>query len=164
MRNKNRVELRGFLGDDPKLSTTETGRSRTTLSICTNYEYVNKAGETVSEPEWHRVVVWGKAAENAAKYLAKGSEAEIEGRIKTRQYESKGEVRYITEVVANEINYGRRPTKEAAPASTPAPQQMKAAGPVATPAVRAVARTTVRRRQTAGNPADNFVFEDGDGF
>ena len=157
MRNKNRVELRGFLGDDPKLSTTETGRSRATLSICTNYEYVNKAGETVSEPEWHRVVVWGKAAENAAKYLAKGSEAEIEGRIKTRQYESKGETRYITEVVANEINYGRRPTS-AAPAA-PVVAAARPAAPVAKP----VARTTVRRKP-ATSPADNFVFDDGDGF
>ena len=158
MRNKNRVELRGFLGDDPKLSTTETGRSRATLSICTNYEYVNKAGETVSEPEWHRVVVWGKAAENAAKYLAKGSEAEIEGRIKTRQYESKGETRYITEVVANEINYGRRPTS-AAPAAPVVAAAARPAAPVAKP----VARTTVRRKP-ATSPADNFVFDDGDGF
>jgi single-strand DNA-binding protein len=157
MRNKNRVELRGFLGADPKLTTTETGRSRATLSLCTNYEYTNKDGETVSKPEWHRIVVWGKAAENAAKYLSKGSEAEIDGRLTTREYELKGETRYITEVVANEINYGRRPqqaeTKVAAPAAKPA-----------APVARTVTRTTVRRKTTGSNPADSFVFDDGDGF
>lgn len=148
MKNKNRVELRGRLGADPVLSTTETGRSRATLSLCTNYEYTNKAGETVSRPEWHRIVVWGKAAENAAKYLAKGSEAEIDGRLSTRQYESKGEVRYITEVVANEINYGRRPktAEEASPVVQASPVQ----------------RTTVRRMAKDAPPQENFQTEDED--
>lgn len=158
MRNKNRVELRGFLGADPALSTTETGRSRAILRLCTNYEYTNKEGETVSKPEWHRIVVWGKTAENAAKYLAKGSEAEVEGRLTTREYEVKGETRYITEVVATEINYGRRPNAEAkaAPAASPV---RAAAAPVA----KTVARTTVRRKTTT-SPADNFQFDDGDAF
>jgi len=154
MRNKNRVELRGFLGADPKLSSTEGGRSYATLSICTNYEYTNKAGETVSRPEWHRIVVWGKAAENAAKYLTKGSEAEIEGRLSTRQYEVKGETRYITEVVATEVNYGRRPNAEkAAPV-------VAAAAPVA----KQVARTSVRRKPAAQNEENGFHFDDGDEF
>jgi len=150
MRNKNRVELRGFLGADPKLSTTETGRSFATLNLCTNYEYKNKAGETVSKPEWHRVVVWGTAAENAAKYLAKGSEAEVEGRLSTRQYESKGETRYITEVVATEVNYGRRP------------QQAEAkAAPVAQAAP--VTRTTVRRKSVTEDVPEGFHYDDGEG-
>jgi len=151
MRNKNRVELRGRLGADPQLKTTETGRSYATLSLCTNYEYTNKAGETVSKPEWHRVVVWGKTAENAAKYLAKGSEAEIEGRLSTRQYEVKGETRYITEVVATEINYGRRPNAEAKTAS------------VVAPAAKATTRTSVRRKSSA-TVEDDFIFDDGDEF
>ena len=151
MKNKNRVELRGRLGADPVLSTTETGRSRVTLSLCTNYEYTNKAGETVSRPEWHRIVVWGKAAENAAKYLAKGSEAEIDGRLSTRKYEAKGETRYITEVVANEINYGRRPTKAA-----------EAAVEDSAPAEKSVQRTTVRRKVKDAPPEENFQTEDED--
>ena len=152
MRNKNRVEIRGFLGADPKLGTTESGRSYATLSICTNYEYTNKSGETVSKPEWHRVVVWGKTAENAAKYLTKGSEAEIEGRLSTRQYEVKGETRYITEVVATEINYGRRPNTEAK------------AAPAAGPVVKATARTSVRRKTVAQTVDNDFHFDDGDDF
>jgi single-strand DNA-binding protein len=151
MRNKNRVELRGFLGADPKLGSTESGRSYATLNLCTNYEYTNKNGETVSKPEWHRVVVWGKTAENAAKYLSKGSEAEIEGRLSTRQYEVKGETRYITEVVAVEINYGRRPNAEAK------------AAPVAAPVAKTTARTTVRRKASAA-AEDSFHFDDGDAF
>lgn len=135
MRNKNRVELRGHLGADPVLTTTETGRSRTSLRLCTNYEYTNKAGETVSRPEWHTIVVWGKAAENAAKYLSKGSEAEVEGRLSTREYTDKSGVkRYATEVVATEVNYGRRPSVKAASEETSAP------------AVKSVQRTTVRRK------------------
>ena len=151
MRNKNRVELRGFLGADPKLASTENGNSYATLNICTNYEYKNKAGETVSKPEWHRVIVWGKAAENAAKYLSKGSEAEIEGRLSTRQYEAKGETRYITEVVATEINYGRRPQQAEAKAATPV--VAKAA---------TVARTTVRRKTVAQSEENGFHFDDGE--
>lgn len=148
MRNKNRTELRGFLGADPKLTTTETGRSRATLSLCTNYEYTNKDGETVSRPEWHRIVVWGAAAENAAKYLSKGSEAEIIGRLSTREYELKGETRYITEVVANEINYGRRPTAKPAEESAPVVQ------------ARPVQRTTVRRKANEVTASSNFQVDD----
>jgi len=155
MKNKNRVELRGRLGADPVLSTTETGRSRTTLSLCTNYQYTNKAGETVSRPEWHRIVVWGKAAENAAKYLSKGSEAEIEGRLSTRQYEAKGgETRYITEVVATEINYGQKPTVKVA--NGPAQEDA--------PAEKAVQRTTVRRKVKETVVADNFETDDDEAF
>jgi single-strand DNA-binding protein len=147
MKDKNRVELRGRLGADPVLTTTETGRSRVSMSLCSNYEYTNKDGEKISRPEWHRIVVWGKAAENAAKYLTKGSEAEIEGRLSTREYEAKGETRYITEVVATEINYGRRPASKAEEAPAPTVQ------------ARPVQRTTVRRKNNEVT-ASNFVADD----
>jgi single stranded DNA-binding protein len=151
MRNKNRVEIRGFLGADPTLTAGENGRNRATLNICTNYEYKTKDGETVSKPEWHRVVVWGAAADNVGKYLVKGSEAEIEGRLSTRQYEVKGETRYITEIVAEQINYGRRPTEaKAAPvAAAPAPM------------AKQVQRTTVRRKANEVT-AVKFETETGD--
>ena len=149
MRDKNRVELRGRLGADPVLSTTETGRSRASIRICTNYEYTNAKGEQVSSPEWHNIVVWGKSAENAAKYLAKGSEAEIEGRLQSRKYTDKAGVeRYTTEIVANEINYGRRPTAKTAEEAAPAAQ----ASPVQ--------RTTVRRKANEITAASNFQVDD----
>jgi single-strand DNA-binding protein len=147
MRDKNRVELRGRLGADPVLSTTETGRSRASLRLCTNYEYKTAEGNEVKVSEWHNIVVWGKAAENAAKYLAKGSEAEIEGRLQSRKYTDKAGVeRYTTEIVANEINYGRRPTAKAATTDEP----------VAKP----VQRTTVRRRANEVTAASNFEVDD----
>ena len=121
MKNKNRVELRGFLGADPKLTAGADGKdSMCSLSLCTNEEYIDKNTKTtVTRSSWHRVVAFGRKAENAAKYLVKGSEAEIIGRLHTREYEVKGEKRYITEVIANEIEYGRRPTaKEEAPAAS----------------------------------------------
>jgi len=149
MRDKNRVELRGRLGADPVLSTTETGRSRASIRLCTNYEYTNAKGEQVSSPEWHNIVVWGKSAENAAKYLAKGSEAEIEGRLQSRKYTDKAGVeRYTTEIVANEINYGRRPTAKTAEEAAPAAQ----ASPVQ--------RTTVRRKANEITAASNFQVDD----
>ena len=149
MKDKNRVELRGRLGADPVLSTTETGRSRTSLRLCTNYEYKTADGTEVKNSEWHTIVVWGKAAENAAKYLAKGSEAEIEGRLQSRKYTDKAGVeRYTTEIVANEINYGRRPAAKAAEEVTPAAQ------------VTPVQRTTVRRKQNEVTAASNFQSDD----
>jgi single-strand DNA-binding protein len=148
MRDKNRVELRGRLGADPVLSTTETGRSRASIRLCTNYEYTSNEGKEVKVSEWHTVVVWGKAAENAAKYLAKGSEAEIEGRLQSRKYTDKtGVERYTTEIVANEINYGRRPTvktEEAAPAAQVTPVQ----------------RTTVRTKANTVTASSNFQSDD----
>lgn len=149
MRDKNRVELRGRLGADPVLSTTETGRSRASLRLCTNYEYTSTDGKEVKVSEWHNIVVWGKSAENAAKYLAKGSEAEIEGRLQSRKYTDKtGVERYTTEIVANEINYGRRPTAKPAEEATPAAQ------------ATTVQRTTVRRKQNQVTASSNFQSDD----
>ncbi len=120
MKNKNRAELRGFLGADPKLTAGADGKdSMCTFNLCTNEEYIDKTTKvTATRSTWHRVVAFGRKAENAAKYLVKGSEAEIIGRLQTREYEAKGEKRYITEIVANEIEYGRRPSakeEQAAP-------------------------------------------------
>ena len=149
MRDKNRVELRGRLGADPVLSTTETGRSRASIRLCTNYEYTSTEGKEVKVSEWHNIVVWGKSAENAAKYLAKGSEAEIEGRLQSRKYKDKeGVERYTTEIVANEINYGRRPAVKAAAEETSAP------------AAKTVQRTMVRRTANETTASSNFESDD----
>ena len=149
MRDKNRVELRGRLGADPVLSTTETGRSRASIRLCTNYEYTSTEGKEVKVSEWHNIVVWGKSAENAAKYLTKGSEAEIEGRLQSRKYKDKeGVERYTTEIVANEINYGHRPTVKAAAEETSAP------------AAKTVQRTMVRRTANETTASSNFESDD----
>lgn len=147
MRDKNYVELRGHLGDDPKLTVGETGQARCSMRLCTNSEYVNKAGETVEKAVWHNIVAWGRTAENAAKYLRKGSQAEVEGRILYREYEDAKKVtRNITEVVANQIDYGRSPK-----AKTAEPE---------TPVAATVQTTSVRRKQNEVTASSNFQTDD----
>jgi single-strand DNA-binding protein len=155
MRDKNEANLRGRLGAEAPKYTASNGevQSRASFSICTNYTYVTKDGTEKSKPEWHRVVVWGKAADNAAKYLVAGQQVEVNGRIQNREYEDKeGNTRYVTEVVASNIEYGRKPqavTATAAPSPTPQ---------VATPAPTRQ-QTVVRRRG-----APQITLEENDAF
>jgi single-strand DNA-binding protein len=74
------------------------------LTIATNDSYKNEKGEKVEQTEWHKVVAWGKTAEIIEKYVTKGKEIAIEGKLTHRSYDDKnGEKRYITEVVANDV-------------------------------------------------------------
>ena len=101
---KNRVQLIGNLGMDPEVKTLESGKKMAKLSIATNDSYKNQQGEKVTDTQWHNLVAWGKTAEIAEKYLRKGSEVAIEGKLTSRSYEDKeGAKKYITEVVVNEI-------------------------------------------------------------
>lgn len=101
---QNRVQLIGRLGQDPEVKTFEDGKQLTTFSLATSDIYRNAEGKKVEDTQWHRVVAWNKTAEIAAKYLKKGKQVAIDGRLKHRNYEDKdGEKRYITEVVANEL-------------------------------------------------------------
>jgi len=101
---KNKVQLIGNLGNDPEIFTFDNGTKKATLSIATNESYTNKAGEKVDDTQWHNVVFFGKTAEVAEKYLMKGSEVAVEGKLTSRSYETKeGEKRYVTEVVASEL-------------------------------------------------------------
>lgn len=101
---KNRVQLIGNLGNDPEIITLESGKKLAKFSIATNETYKNLAGEKVTDTQWHNLVAWNKTAEIIEKYLTKGKEVMIEGKLTSRSYEtSEGEKRYITEVVVNEI-------------------------------------------------------------
>lgn len=100
----NRVILVGNLGVDPEMRQTQSGTAVCNLRIATSRKY-KKDDELVEETEWHRVVVWGKAAENCAKYLTKGRQVYVEGRLKTSSYEKDGEKRYSTDVVAEEVKF-----------------------------------------------------------
>lgn len=74
------------------------------LSIATNETYRNMKGEKVTDTQWHNIVAWGKVAEIAEKYLQKGSEVALEGKLVSRSYNDKeGNKKYITEVQVNEI-------------------------------------------------------------
>ena len=101
---KNRVQLIGNLGNNPELIVLESGKKLTKFSVATNETYKNAKGEKVTETQWHNIVAWNKTAEIIESYLNKGSEVMIEGKLTSRSYENeKGEKRYITEVICNEI-------------------------------------------------------------
>lgn len=107
MAGVNKVILIGNLGRDPELKFTQGGTAVCNLNLATTRAYFNKnTNERVEETEWHRVVVWGKDAENANKYLTKGRQVYVEGRLQTRKYEDKdGVTRYSTDVVAEVVQY-----------------------------------------------------------
>lgn len=108
--NVNKVLLVGRLTADPQLKTTTTGQSVTTLSIATNRFWTDKSGQKKEDTEFHNVVVWGRQAEVAGKFLVKGSLAFIEGRLKTRTWQdNQGQNRKTTEIIAENIQLGPRP-------------------------------------------------------
>ncbi|MEO7977205.1 single-stranded DNA-binding protein [Flavobacterium sp.] len=101
---KNRVQLIGNVGNDPEIKTLENGKKLAHLNIATNDKYTNDKGEKVEQTEWHRVTAWGKTAEIIEKYVVKGKEVAVEGKLTHRSYDDKnGEKRYVTEVVVSEI-------------------------------------------------------------
>jgi len=101
---KNKVQLIGNLGNDPEIINLESGKMLAKFSIATNESYKNAQGEKVTDTQWHNVVAWGKTASLVEKYLQKGKEIAIEGKLTTRSWEDKeGIKRYTTEVVCNEL-------------------------------------------------------------
>jgi single-strand DNA-binding protein len=101
---KNKVQLIGNLGTAPEIRTTEAGKKLARFSMATNESYRNAKGEKVTETQWHNVVLWGKVADIAEKYLAKGSEVAVEGKLINRSYNDKqGNKKYITEVQVSEL-------------------------------------------------------------
>lgn len=100
----NRVQLLGRLGNDPDHRVTQSGTEVCTLNIATNENYKDRDGNWQERTDWHRVVLWRKLAEIANKYLNKGAQVMIEGKLQTRSYEDKsGVTKYITEVVADNL-------------------------------------------------------------
>ncbi len=101
---KNRVHLIGRLGMDPEVKDLDSGKKLAKFSVATNDYYYNKDGERVTETQWHNIIAWGKLAELVDNILKKGKEVALEGKLSNRSYEdSKGNKRYITEIIANEF-------------------------------------------------------------
>jgi single-strand DNA-binding protein len=124
----NKVILVGHLGADPDMRYTPSGQGVCELRVATSESWNDKNGQKQERTEWHRVVVWGKRAEVCSKYLAKGRQVYIEGRIQTRNYDDKeGHKRYITEIIANDVQFlgggrgegGGRRDAEAPPPAEP---------------------------------------------
>jgi single-strand DNA-binding protein len=101
---RNKVQLIGHVGNQPDVRTTESGKKLARFSVATNEIYRNARGEKVTETQWHTLIAWGKVAEIAEKFLSKGKEVAIEGKLINRSYADKeGNKKYITEVQVNEV-------------------------------------------------------------
>ena len=101
---RNKVQLIGNLGNTPEIITLDSGKKLAKFSIATNESYKNAQGEKVTETQWHNLIAWNKTAEIIEKYLEKGKEIAIEGKLTSRSYDDKeGNKKYITEVVVNEL-------------------------------------------------------------
>ena len=101
---RNKVQLIGNVGQTPEIRNLESGKKVASFSIATNEFYKNSKGEKVQDTQWHNVVTWGKQAELIEKYVDKGKEVAIRGKLTSRSYETQsGEKRYVTEILVNEI-------------------------------------------------------------
>ncbi|MCD6200216.1 MAG: single-stranded DNA-binding protein [Bacteroidales bacterium] len=101
---RNRVNLIGNIGLDPKVRELKGGRKMARFTLATTDSYRNSEGEKISDTQWHNIVVWGNQAAFAEKYLHKGQEIAVEGKITHRDYtDETGGKKYFTEVVANQI-------------------------------------------------------------
>ena len=101
---RNNVQLIGNLGKDPEVRTFDSGKKMATFSIATTDTYKNQKGEKVQDTQWHNLVIWGKLADVAGKYLKKGSEVAVSGKLVHRNYETAaGEKKYITEINVSDM-------------------------------------------------------------
>lgn len=101
---RNKVQLIGNLGTNPEIKTLGSGKKMARFAVATNEVYRNAKGEKVTETQWHNLVLWGKLAEVAEKFLSKGKEVVVEGKLINRNYTDKeGQKKYITEVQVMEL-------------------------------------------------------------
>jgi single-strand DNA-binding protein len=106
MASVNKVILIGNLGRDPELRYTQGGQAVTNFTMATSERFTDRNGDQQERTEWHRIVVWGKTAENCAQYLAKGRSVYVEGRLQTRDWEDKdGNKRQTTEISAQRVQF-----------------------------------------------------------
>ncbi len=121
----NKAILVGNVGKDPDVRYIDNGTPKCTFSLATSEVYKNKSGEKVTATEWHNIVLWRGLAEIAEKYVKKGSQIYIEGRIRTRSYDDKdGNKKYITEIVGDVLQLlGRRSDESTGPSDAPKSQE-----------------------------------------
>jgi single-strand DNA-binding protein len=106
MAGVNKVIIVGNLGKDPELRHTPQGQAVANFSVATSESWNDKSGQKQERTEWHRIVVWGKLGELCSKYLAKGRQVYVEGKLQTRAWDdNNGQKRYTTEVVATTVQF-----------------------------------------------------------
>lgn len=120
----NKVILVGFLGQPPEMKYTQSGSAIAVISVATTESWKDKnTGEKQEKTEWHRVVAFNRLAEIFGQYLVKGSQVYIEGQLRTRKYQTQNqEDRYITEIVASEMQMLGRSSDGSQNTGTPAQQ------------------------------------------
>jgi single-strand DNA-binding protein len=101
----NKVIIIGRLGQDPEMKTLAQGSIVTRLNVATSEAWTDKNGQKQERTEWHRISVWGKLAELCGKYLAKGRQVYVEGKLQTRSWEENGQKRYSTEITAQTVQF-----------------------------------------------------------
>jgi len=100
----NSVNLIGNLGMDPEVKEMSNGNKMARFSLATSDTYKNQKGEKVTETQWHNLVIWGKVADVAEKFLKKGNQIAVEGKLVNRSWDDKdGHKKYITEIVVNDL-------------------------------------------------------------
>lgn len=101
---RNRVQLIGNLGSDPEIKKFNNGKVLARLNLATTERYKDDSGKFITDTQWHHVTVWGNLATAIEKFLKKGSEVAVEGKLVYRNYENKeGKKQYVTEIIANEV-------------------------------------------------------------
>ena len=109
----NRVMMIGNLGQDPEIRYTPSGLPLVNFSVATDEAYVDKDGKRQERVEWHRVVVMGKLALTCNEYLKKGRQVFVEGRLRTREWESNGSKGRRTEIIASRVQFLGAPPSDA---------------------------------------------------
>ncbi|MFW5658024.1 MAG: single-stranded DNA-binding protein [Bacteroidota bacterium] len=101
---RNRVSLIGHLGNDPEIKEMDGGKTLAKINLATNDVYKDSEGKKVTETQWHNLIIWGPQAKTAQKYLKKGSEIAVDGKLVHRNYENKeGVKKYVTEIIVSEF-------------------------------------------------------------
>lgn len=104
MASLNKATLIGNLGKDPEIRSIPSGSKVASFSIATTESYTGKDGQKQDKTEWHNIVMWRGLADIAEKYLRKGSQVYIEGKLQTRSWDDNlGQKRYITEIIADNL-------------------------------------------------------------
>ena len=129
----NKVILVGRLGADPDMRYTPSGQGVCEMRLATSESWNDKNGQRQERTEWHRIVVWGKRAEICSKYLSKGRQVYVEGRIQTRSWDDKdGNKRYMTEIIAQDVQFlgggGRDEGRDSRNSDPPPPSEGDIAG------------------------------------
>lgn len=119
----NKVIIVGRLGADPELKAVGQGSTVCRITVATSENWVDKNNQKQSKTEWYRVVIWGKLAEICGKYLSKGSQVYLEGKLQTRSWEKEGGHKmYTTEIIVNKVEFlsrnGAAKSHSADPAET----------------------------------------------